>query len=121
MYRFVLALVLSSQAAAACAAGACSVSGKAYDVNGKPLPDAVVRLVDLQTGRTMFQAVDPAAGYTFGGLGGSNYRIDVLSPPTVVTGTMLPTRSILGMSNAFACSAGMAHQDVKVQAFGWNG
>ena len=121
MYRLVLALVLSSQAAAALAAGACSVSGKAYDFHGRPLSDAVVRLIDLQTGQAMFQAVDPNAGYSFAGLGGSNYRIDVLSPPTVVTGTMLPTRSILGMSDAFACSTGMAHQDVKVQAFGWNG
>ena len=117
MYRFALALVLSTQAAAALAAGSCSVSGKAFDFNGHPLPSAVVRLLDLQTGQSAFIAVDGSAGYTFSGLGGSNYRIDVLSPPTVVTGTLLPTRSILGMSNEFACSTGMAHQDVKVQVF----
>ncbi len=117
MYRLVLGLVLSSQAAAALAAGACSVSGKAFDFHGRPLPDAVVRLIDLQTGQAMFQAVDANAGYTFAGLGGGNYRIDLLSAPTVVTGTMLPTRSVLGMSNTFGCSTGMAHQDVKVQVF----
>ena len=98
MYRFALALVLSSQAVAALAAGTCSVSGKAYDFQGRPLPDAVVRLIDLQTGQAAFAAVDHNADYTFNGLGGSSYRIDVLSPPTVVTGTLLPTRSILGMS-----------------------
>lgn len=117
MHRLVLALVLSSQATAALAAGACSVSGKAYDFRGRPLSDAVVRLIDLQTGQAMFQAVDANSGYTFGGLGGSNYRIDVLGAPTVVTGTMLRTRSILGKSGEFACSTGMAHQDVKVQVF----
>lgn len=116
MYRFALALVLSTQAAAAVAAGACSVSGKAFDYDGKPLPAGVVRLLDLQTGHSSFSAVDANAGYTFSGLGGSSYRIDVLSPPTVVTGTMLPTRSILGMSSEFACS-GMAHQDVRVQVY----
>jgi hypothetical protein len=117
MYRFALALVLSTQAATALAAGSCSVSGKAYDFHGKPLPDAVVRLIDLQTGQASFAAVDRDAGYTFSGLGGSSYRIDVLSPPTVVTGSLVPTRSILGMSDDFACSTGMAHQDVKVQVF----
>ena len=117
MYRIALALVLSTQAATALAAGACSVSGKAYDFNGKPLPDAVVRLLDRQTGQTAFAAVDRNADYTFSGLGGSSYRIDVLSAPTVVTGTMLPTRSILGMSSDFSCSAGMAHQDVRVQVY----
>ena len=117
MYRFALALVLSTQAAAAFAAGACSVSGKAYDFQGRPLPGSVVRLLDLQSGHAAFAAVDAGAGYTFSGLGGSSYRIDVLSSPAKVTGTLLPTRSILGMSNEFSCSTGMAHQDVKVQLF----
>ena len=122
MYRFALALVLSTQAVAAFAAGgACSVAGKAYDFGGRPMRDAVLRLTDLDTGQTAFRAADMNADFVFSGLNSDNsgrYRIDVLSEPTVVTGTKIPTRSILGMSGEFACSAGQsAHQDVRVQVY----
>jgi hypothetical protein len=40
----------------------------------------------------------------------------VISTPTVVTGTLIPKSSILGMTGAFACS-GQAHQDVRVQIY----
>ena len=119
MYRFALALVLSTQAVAALGAGSCSVAGKAYDFGGKPMHDAVVRLTDLQTGQTAFSAANTDADFVFNGLNPDNserYRIDVLSPPTVVTGTLLPTRSILGMTREFGCS-GQAHQDVRVQVY----
>jgi hypothetical protein len=119
MYRFALALVLSTQAVAAFGAGSCSVAGKAYDFSGRPMHDAVVRLTDLHTGQTAFSAANMNADFVFNGLNPDNaerYRIDVLSPPTVVTGTLLPTRSILGMTREFGCS-GQAHQDVRVQIY----
>jgi hypothetical protein len=118
MYRFALALVLSTQAVAAVAAGSCSVAGKAYDFNGRPMRDAVLRLTDLQTGQTAFRAANADADFVFSGLPDNNgrYRIDVLSPPTVVTGTRIPTRSILGMTSDFACAAS-AHQDVRAQVY----
>jgi hypothetical protein len=119
MYRFALALVLSTQAVAAFGAGSCSVAGKAYDFSGRPMHDAVLRLTDTQTGQTAFSAANTNADFTFNGLNADNggrYRIDVLSPPTVVTGTLIPTRSILGMTGEFACS-GQAHQDVRVQVY----
>jgi hypothetical protein len=122
MYRFALALVLSTQAVAALAAGgSCSVAGKAYDFNGRPMRDAVLRLTDQQTGQTVFSAANTDADFVFNGLNpdsSGRYRIDVLSPPTVVTGTMIPTRSILGMTRDFACAAGQsAHQDVRAQVY----
>lgn len=121
MYRFALALVLALPAAAASAAGACSVSGKAYDRSGRPLQNAVVRLMDLQTRQTAFRAADANADFMFDGLaanGGGRYRIDMLGPSTVVTGTKIPTRSIVGMTRDFSCSAGeLAHQDVHAQVY----
>jgi len=116
MYRFALALVLSTQAVAAFAA--CSVSGKAYDFGGKPMRDAVLRLTDLQTGQTAFSAANTNADFTFSSIDGGPYRIDVLSHPTVVTGSRIPTRSILGQTPEFGCSgAQSAHQDVHVQVY----
>jgi hypothetical protein len=121
MYRFALALVLSLPAAAAFGAGACSVAGKAYDSSGRPLQNAVLRLVDLQTRQTAFRAADANADFMFDGLdanGGGHYRIDVLGPATIVTGTRIPTRSIVGMTGDFSCSAGeLAHQDVHAQVY----
>ena len=120
MYRMTLALVLSTQAAAALAAGgACSLSGTAYDSHGRPLRDAVVRLVDLDTRAEAFAAANANAAFVFGGLAADStrYRLDVLSPPTIVTGTKIPTRSILGMTPAFACADGASHQDVRVQVY----
>lgn len=121
MYRIALALVLSLPAAAAFGAGACSVGGKAFHADGRPLHNAVLRLVDLQTQRTAFGAADANADFVFHGLeanGAGRYRIDVLGPATIVTGTKIPTRSIVGMTRDFSCSAGeLAHQDVRAQVF----
>jgi len=119
MYRFALALVLSTQAVAAFAA--CNVTGKAYDFGGRPMRDAVLRLTDLQTGQTAFRAADMNADFAFSSVDGGNggpYRIDVLSHPTVVTGSRIPTRSILGQTAEFGCGGGQsAHQDVRVQVY----
>jgi hypothetical protein len=121
MYRVALALVLSLPAAAVFGAGACSVAGKAYDNGGRPLHNAVLRLVDLQTRQTAFRAADANANFVFEGLdadGSGRYRIDVLGPATVVTGSKIPTRSIVGMTRGFSCSAGeLAHQDVHAQVY----
>ena len=118
MYRFSFALVLSTQAAAAFAAGACTVTGTAFDIDGRPLRDAVVRLVDVQTGQKAVSAADANAAFVIDGPAAGSYRLDVLGPPTVVTGTRIPTRSILGMTNTFACGAGQAmRQDVHVQVY----
>lgn len=116
MYRVALVLVLSSPTLAL--AGACNVSGKAFDIGGKPLRDAVVRLTDLQSGQSSFRAANSSADFVFDNAPGTGpYRIDVISPPTVVTGTKIPTRSILGMTPDFSCGTGMAHQDVRVQVY----
>ena len=119
MYRFALALALATSALPAFAAGGgCNISGKAYDYDGRPLPNAVVRRIDLQTNQSAYAAVGPDASFAFHDLNAVEYRLDLLSPPTVVTGTMLPTRSIWGMSQAFACNAGQsAVQDVRAQVY----
>lgn len=120
MTRFALLLVLCAPALAAAApADACSVSGTAYDFGGRPLRNAVVRLTDVQTQRAAFLVTDVRAGFAFADLApGSHYRVDLISAPAVVTGTHLPTRSILGMSSAFACMAGnTAHADVRAQVY----
>lgn len=117
MIRFALILVLCAPALAAARADACSVSGTAYDYSGHPLRAAVVRLTDTQSWRTAFLVTDAQAGFAFADLApGARYRVDVLSAPAVVTGTHLPTRSIVGMSSAFTCLAGStARADVRVQ------
>lgn len=117
MIRPILILVLCAPAAAIAAPDTCSVSGTAYDFSGHPLRAAVVRLTDTQSQRAEFLATDAHAGYVFADLApGSSYRLDLIGPPTVVTGTHLPTRSIVGMSSAFACAAGeSARADVRVQ------
>jgi hypothetical protein len=122
MHRFALTLILATQAAGAFAAGgACTISGTAYAPDGRPLRNAVVRLMDVNTGHTAFASADERSGYEFAGLDGGDagrYRIDVLSAPTIVTGTKIPTRSILGMTETFACSAGRAtRQDVHAQVY----
>ena len=63
MYRFALAVILSTQAAAALAAGVCSVSGTAFDADGRPVRDAVVRLTDLQTRQVAYSAADANAAF----------------------------------------------------------
>jgi len=119
MNRSSVALILTLVAPGAFAADGCRVAGTAYDAAGKPLGSAVVRLLDMDTGQTQFSAADRHAAFSFDGVAPSDigrYRIDLLSAPTVVTGTRLPTRSILGMSANFACGAGqVAQQDVRAQ------
>lgn len=118
MIRFALILFLCAPVLAVAApVDACSVSGTAYDFSGRPLRAAVVRLTDGQTQRTAFLVTDARAGFAFADLApGAHYRVDLLSAPTVVTGTHLPTRSIIGMSSTFDCSAGqLAHTDVRMQ------
>lgn len=120
MIRFALILVLCAPALAAAApAAACGVSGTAYDFAGRPLRAAVVRLTDTQTLSAAFLVTDASAGFVFADLApGAHYRVDLLSAPTVVTGSRLPTRSIVGMSPAFACMAGSAARaDVRVQVY----
>jgi hypothetical protein len=120
MTRFALLLVLSTPALSAFAAtDTCSVAGTAYDAAGRPLHSAAVRLIDLQTQQAAFSAADAQAGFAFNDIAAvdtGRYRLDVLSVPTVVTGSHLRTRSVLGMSPAFACGTGqIARQDVRVQ------
>jgi hypothetical protein len=96
---------------------ACSVTGTAYTLRGKPLQGAVVRLVDLDSQMQAFALTDMSANYSIdaSAISGQRVRVDLVSDPTVVTGTHLPTRSILGESDVFACAAGSAHQDVRIQ------
>lgn len=120
MTRFALVLLLSTPAFSAFAAtDACSVAGTAYDSAGRPLRSAIVRLVDLQSRKTAFSAADAHSGFSFSDVAAADtgrYRLDVLSAPTTVTGSRIPTRSVLGMSQSFACGAGqLARQDVRVQ------
>ena len=122
MVRFALMLILATEAAGALAAGsACTIGGSALTLDGRPMPNAVVRLTDLQTGRTAFATVDAHSAYEFVGIESADagrYRVDILSAPTIVTGSKIPTRSILGMSETFSCGAGLAtRQDVRVQVF----
>jgi len=118
MYRSVFALILSASCAVA-AGQDCSVAGKAYDSGGRPMRTAVVRLTNLQTQQVSLSATDANAAFSFSGLAPADrqgYRLDVLSPPTVVTGSHIPTRSVLGIAQDFACNAARAeHQDVHAQ------
>lgn len=117
MSRFVLSLVLGLYAAGASAA--CNVAGTAFDASGQPMHDAVVRLVNLDTGLTAFSAADTRAMFAFSGINGDSgrYRLDILGPATVVTGTMIPTRSIIGKSDAFVCGGQAMRQDVRAQVY----
>jgi hypothetical protein len=120
MIRVALALIFSTTAFSTLAlADGCRVAGTAYKADGRPMGAAVVRLIDLETRQTQFSAADAKAGFTFDSVAPSDvgrYRIDVLSAPTRVTGSSIPTRSILGMSTPFACGSGqLARQDVRVQ------
>lgn len=117
MIRLAVILVLCVPALAA--ANTCSVSGTAYGYHGQPLRAAVVRLTDTHSQRAEFLATDASAGFAFADLApGARYRVDLLSAPTAVTGSRLPTRSIVGMSPAFACTAGeSARADVRAQVY----
>lgn len=120
MIRLVFLLVLTSLICAAPAvADSCKVAGTVYDFDGRPLRDAVVRLVDLETRQSLFAVADTGAAFTFAAVApqrSDGYRVDVLSEPTRVTGSHIPTRSILGMTLPFACGTGqLERQDVRVQ------
>lgn len=118
MSRFALVVLLAAAAGTAHADG-CRVTGTVYDADGRPLRSAVLRLVDLETRQSAFSAADANAGFSFDAVAPADigrYRIDVLSAPTTVTGSRIPTRSILGTTPAFACGSGqLARQDVRVQ------
>lgn len=94
---------------------ACDVSGTAFDAGGKPIRYAAVRLINRETQQEAFATADANATFRFAeswlGASGNSYRVDLLSAPTVVTGTRFPTRSIVGMSQEFACHSG-ERQDV---------
>jgi hypothetical protein len=115
MYRSILALVLFGSCAVA-AAQDCSVAGKAYDVDGRPLRATLVRLTNLETRQSSWGATDANADFRVSGAGGGQYRLDLLSPATAVTGSHIPTRSVLGMTGDFSCRGGPEHQDVRAQA-----
>ena len=121
MNRLILiALVATLAFDAQASTDTCRISGTAYDYSGRPLPAAVIRLSDRQTKQTTYRAADAKAAFAFDGLppdaSGQRYRLDVLSSPIVVTGTHIPTRSVLGVAPAFVCGAGeVARADVKVQ------
>jgi len=98
----------------------CRISGTAYDYTGHPLPMAVIRLIDRQTQLTAYRATNANAAFAFADLpvdpSGQRYRLDVLSPATMVTGSHIPTRSVLGIAPAFACAAGQnVRADVRVE------
>ena len=112
MYRSVLALVLSAACASA-AAQDCSVAGKAYDVAGRPMRASLVRLTNLETRQSSFSATDANAEFRFSG--GGQYRLDLLSPPTAVTGSHIPTTTVLGMTGDFSCRGGSETKDVRAQ------
>ena len=118
MYRSSLALILSTSSAIA-AAQDCNVAGKAYDTAGRPMRATLVRLVNLQTRKISVSPTDANAVFRFTGSaagGGGPYRLDLLSPPTVVTGSLIPTRSVLGMTSDFSCRSGSGgRQDVRAQ------
>ncbi len=110
-----MAFALNMQASS----DACRIIGTAYEYTGRPLPAAVVRLIDLQSHRTTYRAADASATFAFDGLStdasGQRYRLDVLSPEVVVTGTHIRTRSILGIAPTFICEAGQSTRvDVRV-------
>jgi hypothetical protein len=113
------AVVMSAIALLAVAASgnACSVSGTVYTVKGQPWHGAVVRLVDLDSQAEAFAVADASANYSIdaNAMSGQRMRVDLVSDPTVVTGTHLPSRSIIGQSESFACSAGQSHEDVRAQ------
>ncbi len=112
----IAALALDAQASS----DTCSITGTAYDYSGHPLPAAVIRLIDRQTQQTEYHAADATAAFAFTDVpndaSGQRYRLDVLSPAVVVTGTHIRTRSVVGVAPAFTCMAAQnSHVDVKVE------
>ena len=116
MKRNVLVVTATLLFAASGTSVACGVSGTAFNAWGKPLQDAVVRLVDLTSGHEVFGTTS-ASGFMLdaNGVSSPRMRIDVLGAPTRVVGSHIPTRSIIGQSPEFACSSAQITQDVHVQ------
>jgi len=98
-------------------AQACSVSGTAFTPQGKKMSGTVVRLIDLDApNAAVFATTDANATFAFNGTAsGQRMRIDIISSPTVVTGSHVPTRSIIGESETFACSNSQMMQDVHAE------
>jgi hypothetical protein len=119
-HLILIALLATLAIDAQAAPETCRISGTAYDYTGHPLPTAVIRLIDRQTRQITYRASDANAAFAFADLpvdtSGQRYRLDVLSAATVVTGTHIPTRSVLGIAPAFACGAGQSvRADVRVE------
>lgn len=121
MNRLVLAaLIVTLALDAQASSDTCRITGTAYDYSGRPLPAAVIRLIDRQTREAEYRAVDATAAFAFTDVAsdasGQRYRLDVLSPAVVVTGTHIRTRSVLGIAPAFTCVAAQnSRVDVKVE------
>jgi len=121
MIRLVLTALLATFALDAQASSdTCHIDGTAYDFSGRPLPAVVIRLIDRQTQQTVYRETDANATFAFADLpadaSGQRYRLDVLSPAVVVTGTHIRTRSVLGIAPDFACGAGRnTLADVRVE------
>lgn len=102
------ALLIAFALGAHTAAGACEIAGMAYDDSGKAFPASVVRLTDRKTHQSIYRVADANARFEFGDLPsddiGQRYRLDMLSAATVVTGTHIRTRSVVGIAPPFACS-----------------
>lgn len=110
MPRSILALILLSASSFA-AAQNCSVAGTAFDASGKPQRNAVVRLVNQQTHQASYGYTDDNAAFQLPAESGQAYRLDMLGPAYRVTGSLIPTRSIVGMAE-FSCR-GSEHHDVR--------
>jgi hypothetical protein len=106
---FACSLLIAGQAQA------CSVSGTAFTPNGKKMAWAVVRLIDLDAPHSaVYTTADENASFAFNGASsGQRMRLDIISPPTVVTGSHVPTRSIMGQSETFSCANSQMMQDVR--------
>lgn len=110
MSRSIIALILLTSSTFA-AAQSCSVAGTALDVHGQPQRNAIVRLVNQQTHQISYGYTDEKAAFQLPAEAGQNYRLDMLGPAYKVTGSLIPTRSVVG-SSEFSCR-GAEHHDVR--------
>lgn len=109
-----LVAALACSVLIAAQAQACSVSGTAFTPHGKKMSWAVVRLIDLDAPNSaVYTTADENAAFSFNGASsGQRMRLDIISPPTVVTGSHVPTRSVMGQSETFSCANSQMMQDV---------
>ena len=110
MSRSILALILLTSSSFA-AAQSCSVAGTAFDLRGQPQRNAIVRLVNQQTHQVSYGFTDENAAFQLPAESGQSYRLDMLGPAYKVTGSLIPTRSVVG-SAEFSCR-GSEHHDVR--------